>query len=267
MEDSLKIYKNLIFTGGDSITPEHLSILLGLNKKIDNSIKLSCVKNITKGGAALDTKIQLTCGSKQIQTTFKINVIWNKKIFFDTFDGFSQKIDDNHFWIGTYSEGLYQVKVDNEGKIFSVIPHPKGKSLNQIPSVRNGFCQKIDDTHYLIGTFKDGLYEVELDKVTKLINKTVHIKKGTKSKQIPDVHSGFCQKIDDTHYLIGTYSNGLYQVIINKKTKLIETVISVSMEEAKIQIPNTSRGFCQKIDNTHYLIGTVSRDLSSYNKY
>ena len=36
------------------------------------------------------------------------------------------------------------------------------------------------------------------------------------TKSIPDVMSGFSQKIDDTHYLIGTNFEGVYQVIIDK---------------------------------------------------
>ena len=63
------------------------------------------------------------------------------------------------------------------------------------------FSQKIDDTHFLIGTRNKGVYQVELDEDTKSIKTTTAIPMlGPNS--IPLVRGGFSQKIDDTHYLI-----------------------------------------------------------------
>ena len=253
VEDSLKIHKNLTFTGGISITSNHLKILLGLDKKIDNSIKLSCVETITKGKSISHTKIQLSIDSSHVQTTKIINVIWNKKVFIDSQFGFSQKIDDTHYLIGNI-DGIYQVAMDKEGKIFSSILYTKEVDSNNIPSCKGGFSQKIDDTHYLIGTRDKGVYQVELDKNTKLIKKAIPVKM-TGPNSIPSIFFGFVQKIDDIHYLIGTKEHGVYQIELDKNTKLIKTTTVVPISGPNL-IPNVLGGFSQKINDTHYLIGT-----------
>ena len=310
VEDSLKVHTNLTFTGGTLITSEHLKILLGLDKKIDNSIKLSCVAGdrfpITKRKFSFHTKIQLSIGSNHVQTTKTINIIWNKKVFIDSWYGFSQKIDDTHYLIGN-KNGVYQVAIDKEGKIFSFVLYTKGDKIlscddgfsqkiddthyligttkniyqveldkntklikkttavpmlgpNSIPSVKDGFSQKIDDTHYLIGTYDQGVYQIELDKNTKLIKKTIAVPM-LGPNLIPNVAGGFSTKIDDTHYLIGTANKGVYQVAVDKNTKLIKKTIAVSMSEGTKSIPDVMGGFSQKIDDTHYLIGTYDQSV------
>ena len=259
VEDSLKVHTNLTFTGGTSITSNHLKILLGLDKKIDNSIKLSCVKTITKGKSISHTKIQLSIGLSHVQTTKTINVIWNKKVFIVSNFGFSQKIDNTHYLIGNVN-GIYQVAMDKEGEIFSSILYTKRIDKKKIPSCKKGFSQKIDDTHYLIGTEAHGVYQVELNKDTKLIKKTTAIST-TGLNSIPDVDGGFAQKIDDTHYLIGTTGRGVYQVELDKDTKLIKKTTAVSMSGGTKSIPSCNGGFAQKINDTHYLIGTTGRGV------
>ena len=259
VEASLAVHKNLTFTGGTSITSNHLKILLGLDKKIDNSIKLSCVKIITKGKSISHTEIQLSIGSSHVQTTKTINVIWNKKVFIDSMFGFSQKIDNTHYLIGTRN-GVYQIAIDKEGKIFSSILYAKGIDKNKIPSCKGGFSQKIDDTHYLIGTENKGVYQVELNKDTKLIKKTIAVSMWEGTKSIPDVMSGFSQKIDDTHYLIGTGYKGVYQVELDKDTKSIKKTTQVKMTGPN-SIPSVNDGFSQKIDDTHFLIGTKNKGV------
>ena len=258
VEASLAVHKNLTFTGGTSITSNHLKILLGLDKKIDNSIKLSCVKTITKGKSISHTEIQLSIGSSHVQTTKTINVIWNKKVFMNSNFGFSQKIDDTHYLIGNI-DGIYQVAMDKEGKIFSSILYTKEVDSNNIPSCKGGFSQKIDNTHYLIGTENKGVYQVELDKNTKLIKKTTQVKM-TGPNSIPDVMGSFFQKIDDTHYLIGMGFKGVYQVELDKDTKLIKKTTQVKMTGPN-SIPDVMGGFSQKIDDTHFLIGTKNKGV------
>ena len=258
VEDSLKVHTNLTFTGGTSITSNHLKILLRLDKKIDNSIKLSCIETITKGKPISHTEIQLSIGSSHVQTTKKIKVIWNKKVFINSVFGFSQKIDDTHYLIGTRN-GVYQIAIDKEGKIFSSFLYTKEVNNKKILSFANSFSQKIDDTHYLIGTGSKGVYQVELNKDTKLIKKTTPIKM-TGSNSIPDVGNGFSTKIDENHYLIGTSIKGVYQVELDKDTKLIKKTTQVKMTGPN-SIPDVYGGFAQKIDDTHYLIGTTKKGI------
>ena len=65
-----------------------------------------------------------------------------------------------------------------------------------------------------MGTYAKGVYQVELNKDTKLIKKTTAVSMLGKNS-IPMVYYGFSQKIDDTHYLIGTYGKGVYQIVVN----------------------------------------------------
>ena len=145
--------------------------------------------------------------------------------------------------------GIYQVTTNINGILIKAIR----VKFSIIPEVVNGFCQKIDNTHYLIGTKKKGIYQIVVDNNGMVI-------KSVRSKLIPDVYEGFSQKIDDTHYLIGTREKGVFQVKVNKEGIIIQST-HISQKLEPISIPNVVSGFSTKIDDTHYLIGTFQDGL------
>ena len=132
------------------------------------------------------------------------------------------------------------------------------RSQFQFLKLITGFSQRIDDTHYLIGTYRKSIYQIELDENTKLIKKTTKVKM-TGPNSIPDIMGGFAQKINDTHYLIGTFEKGIYQVAVDNDGMIIKST-PVKMTGLN-SIPSIFSGFSQKIDDTHYLIGTENKGI------
>ena len=175
----------------------------------------------------------------------------------DSHDGFSIKIGNtNHYLLGTYDEGVYQVTLKPNGVVDTSIPINKTGPVS-IPDVEKGFAQAIDSTHYLIGTNNNGVYQVKVDLSSGIVQSAVPVRiSGTNS--IPgDVASGFSSRIGNSNnYLIGTATQGVYQVSVDVNGMVTKS-IPVNMSGTN-SIPSVGGGFAQEIDSTHYLIGTSS---------
>ncbi|MCK5788195.1 MAG: hypothetical protein KAH32_04325 [Chlamydiia bacterium] len=124
--------------------------------------------------------------------------------------------------------------------------------ISTIPNVSYGFSQRLDATHYLIGTESKGVYQVAVD-ANGMVKTAVPVLLST----IPDTSYGFAQQIDATHYLIGTKDNGIYQVTANLNGNGLVNSAVQSAPSVTTGIPSDLQdGFSQQIDPTHYLIGT-----------
>ena len=137
-------------------------------------------------------------------------------------------------------------------RVVASIPVPI-LGTNSIPDAHYGFSQRIDATHYLIGTYNKGVYQVTLD-LNGIVTSSIPVKT-IGANSIPDVDTGFAQRIGDSnHYLIGTKTMGVYQVTLDVKG-MVTSSIQVTTTGAN-SIPDVALGFIQKLDETHYLIGT-----------
>ena len=130
----------------------------------------------------------------------------------DVGHGFIQKIDAEHYLIGTTAKGMYEVTLGALQKVISSKQVPTS-GVNSIPDTAFGFGQQIDATHYLIGTARNGVYKVILDSKSHKIISSIPIPTAGEDP-IPDVGHGFIQKIDSSTYWISTYTEGIWKLTI-----------------------------------------------------
>ena len=183
-----------------------------------------------------------------VTTSIQVPTSGTSRSIPDVGHGWAQEIgDSNHYLIGTKTDGVYQVTVDNNGMVTK-----SGKVSNTlIPSVKNGFIQKLDDLHYLVGTESDGMYEV-------VVAANGIVQSATKYAQLPLVAGGWSQRLDSRHYWIGTATAGMYLITMN----VAGTTIRTSTLIANTIVPDVGYGFSQKIaDSNHYLIGTTTNGV------
>ena len=169
----------------------------------------------------------------------------------DVRGGWSQKISATHYLIGTRKKGVYQVTVDSSGMVSQALQVSMNGN-HSIPTVQDGWSQKINPTHYLIGTNYLGVYQVTVN-TSGIVTKSIRISRASVATiHIPDVGSGCSQQIDNTHYLIGTLYEGVYQVTVDPTTGMATKTVPVPLST----IPSVGVGFIQQINTTHYLVGT-----------
>jgi hypothetical protein len=117
--------------------------------------------------------------------------------------------------MSTAKYGILRITINGDSTIGYTDPVAT-TGPNSIPSVEGGFVQKINDSHYLVGTKENGVYEVTTKKYYQVDTATQVPMTGPNS--IPSVEGGTITKVDLTHYLIGTNSDGLYEVSLDSSS-------------------------------------------------